>query len=122
MNVALICPGPSIANVTPHRLRDYDLTIGVNRAAIAFECSWWAATDYPVLRDWQHAVLGAPALLTRRQTYIDFSSRLRLPEVMLLEDIACPVPRWATERETWDAMVELLATRGTVVTRIHGTA
>lgn len=109
MTAALLCPGPSIAHVTPHRVKGYDLRVGVNRAAIAFECDVWAALDYPTIRDWKDAILGAPVLLTRRQTYIDVQVGLRL-HATLVEDIACPVPLWHLKTAT--AALGLLKARG----------
>lgn len=111
---ALLCPGPGLSRLDASRLAEYATVVGVNRAATAFRCDWWAALDYPMLRDWQDAVIGSPKLLTRRQTWLDFHRRLRLREIRLAEDIAFPVTGW--DAKTATAAIGLLSTL--LVTRI----
>lgn len=42
--VAILCPGPSLLK-TFNDAMAYDIRIGVNRAAEAFRCDYWAALD-----------------------------------------------------------------------------
>lgn len=108
MIAALLCPGPSLAQLDPARLADYAEVVGVNRAACAFTVKTWAACDYPLIRDWHPAVIGARCLITRRQTWIDTRRHVAFPEVRLLEDIACPVSQW--DLKTATAALGYLAT------------
>jgi hypothetical protein len=116
MNVALLCPGPSLANLT--EAPKADVTIGVNRAACRFPCQWWAATDYPLIRDWQHAVLGDPRLLTKRQTWIDLRHRLKFSDVLLLDSLECLVKGWDVKTAT--ASLVLAGTLGATRIDVYG--
>ena len=60
MKAALLCPGPSLLafNEAPR----YDLTIGVNRAVLAFPCDWWAVQDWQLFGDTHPD--GNPAVFT----------------------------------------------------------
>ncbi len=68
MTAAILCPGPSLKalEVVPR----VDLTIAVNRAALTFACDWWAARDYPMIRD------NAAKVLAIRTTANDLRGRL----------------------------------------------
>lgn len=44
MNVALLCPGPSLLDT--YRPGDHDVTLGVNRAVLAVQCDWWVFVDW----------------------------------------------------------------------------
>jgi hypothetical protein len=70
MLVHLLCPGPSLAAYAAPTPRP--LTIAVNRAALRFQCDWWAACDYPMVRDNRRHVLGAPAVCTAKQQFWKF--------------------------------------------------
>lgn len=65
MHVTVLCPGPSL-------VRTFagfgGLTIGVNRAAIAYGCDWWAALDSPLIIDGEQPS-GSPRLFTSRETF-----------------------------------------------------
>ncbi len=58
MTAAVYAPGPSLTPVPA------DLTIGVNRAAIALPCDVWVASDVKVIREAADAVQGSPLLVT----------------------------------------------------------
>ncbi len=60
--VAILCPGPSLALFDGRE--NYDLTIGVNRAAIKTGVDVWACGDYPLLLEIQREVIGSPTLYT----------------------------------------------------------
>ncbi len=114
MTGALLCPGPSLAHVSPADVRRYDIRVG-NRAATAHECTHWAALDYPLIRDWHARVIGTPVLLTRRQTWIDVQRHTGPRSVRLVEDLpAPPVKQW--DLRTATAALVMLATMP--VTRI----
>jgi hypothetical protein len=99
MTVAILNPGPSLAAL--EKPPAADVLIGVNRAALRFECTCWAATDYPMIKRHQAAVLGTPALLTRRQTWADIGARCRLPLDRVVESIDIPnAPPWALKSMT----------------------
>lgn len=66
-SATILCPGESLALCDP---KPDHLTIGVNRAALAHRCDWWAAMDYPMVRDHCHTV-HAQNLLSRKQTIED---------------------------------------------------
>ena len=66
----LLCPGPSLSVYRQPEPRP--LTIAVNRAALAYECDWWAAVDYPMVKHNRRHVLGAPALCSARQQFEKF--------------------------------------------------
>lgn len=73
------------------RLPDCDLSIGVNRAAMAFAVDWFAASDYPMVRNHLDVLAGNPSLLTLRQTAFDLRNRLsRFPKVRIAEDLTMP--------------------------------
>jgi hypothetical protein len=62
MNATILCSGPSLASFV---YGDQDgLVIAVNRAAINYGCSVWAAGDYPLVEKIRDEVIGAPTLLT----------------------------------------------------------
>ncbi len=99
MVVAILNPGPSLANLLT--LPKCDLSIAVNRAALRFECNIWAATDYPMIRDYQVFAMGNPKLLTRRQTWTDIKHRVRLPLAGIVDDLALNVPaNWLAKTMT----------------------
>lgn len=62
MNIALLCPGPSLADFPG--VSGFDRTIGVNRAALAHPCDVWACGDYPLIERVRHQVIGKPELFT----------------------------------------------------------
>jgi hypothetical protein len=91
MTAAVLAPGPSLSKHLP--LRDgYDLTIGVNRAALAAPCGVWACLDYPVIRDQWQNVAGSPLLLTRKQTWEDIGKHCGLKLAAITDDYRSFVP------------------------------
>lgn len=102
MKAVVLCPGPSLAKFTGCE----HLTIGVNRAGLnkqvgpsyaetlgrisGFACDWWAATDYPLIRDYQ--ALGKPKLFTSRQTANDIKGKFDhlFSGIAAKEDIGVP--------------------------------
>lgn len=73
MTAAILCPGPSLANL--QALPPCDVSIAVNRAALRFACDWWAALDHPLFRAIDAQVMGSPLLLTRREDRKRHSTR-----------------------------------------------
>lgn len=63
MQICILCPGPSLADLTTPPTAD--LTIGVNRAVLKFACDWWAALDYQTFT--RDTPLGNPRLFTRAE-------------------------------------------------------
>jgi hypothetical protein len=60
MLAAVLCPGPSLARYQG----DYELVVGVNRAATAYCVDTWCACDWQlILREWDD-VKGVPLLFT----------------------------------------------------------
>jgi hypothetical protein len=115
MKALLLCPGPSLAGFddsTP------GYRVGVNRAAVGYRCDTWAALDYPTIRDQQATVIGSPLLFTRRQTWLDVRGQLRLREIRLVEDLACPVKGW--DLLTATTSLVLLADMGAKTIDVYG--
>jgi len=98
MTAAILCPGPSL--LRSFAASDYaGLRIGVNRAATALACDWWAACDMPLIRSqWPH-VIGTPRLFTIRATR-DSLVRRGYPEPNRLTDDLC---RYCPEALRWCA-------------------
>ena len=71
-----------------------------------------------MIRRWADSVVGSPALLTRRQTWIDVRKRLALTTIRLVEDIECPVRLWDVKTAT--AALGLLATTGVSRIDVYG--
>jgi hypothetical protein len=95
----ILNPGPSLATYSPAGFGG--VTIAVNRAAVAFHSDAWAACDYPMIRDYQHRVLGAPMLLTKRQTWADIGPRCRLALAAIVEDLPMDgAPPWQLKTMT----------------------
>jgi hypothetical protein len=44
MNAAILCPGPSVQ--LTYEPNGHGVVIGVNRAVLAYPCSWWVFTDW----------------------------------------------------------------------------
>lgn len=90
MHAVVLCPGESLRLMD--RLPQCDMSIGVNRAALAFRVDWFAASDYPMIRNHIESLPGTPSLLTLRQTEIDLRNRLsRFPRVCIAESLPCPL-------------------------------
>lgn len=75
MKAIILCPGPSLSCLDVELFRAPDeIVIAVNRAALAYECHVWAATDSPLIEKIGDQVLehqrcgkrGTPALLSTR--------------------------------------------------------
>lgn len=98
MTAVILCPGPSLADLRERP--DADLVIGVNRAATAFACDVWAASDYTMIRDYLAKVIGEPGLLTKRQTWRDIGHRIDIPLANLVEEISFNCPNWQNKTMT----------------------
>lgn len=93
MIAALLCPGPSLAARFGPVADFYPFRVGVNRAACAFECGLWAASDVPLIMEWHPRVLGKPPLLTRRDTATRIAGKgVPWPATAITEDFAPSVP------------------------------
>jgi len=92
MTATVLCPGESIKAYVPNG----GLVIGVNRAVIAHRCEWWAASDYPLIRDYD---AGYPIkLFTNKDTKI--ARPERFTEVLFKESLPDFSPEWATYTAT----------------------
>ena len=85
MKAVILNPGPSLANLDA--VPECDLSIAVNRAALKFPCTIWAAADYPMIRDNWKQVLGQPRILTIDQTWHDIGHRVALDLETTREEI-----------------------------------
>jgi hypothetical protein len=117
MTAALLCPGISLSRLAA--LPDAHLVVAVNRAALAFPCTAWAASDYPMIRD-HHAAVRAATLLTRSQTWVDVQ---RFPAVaamapVIAEDLSVPVAGWS--RFTATTALGWLAIQGVRRVDVYG--
>lgn len=65
MNAIIACPSFALRLESVPR---GDVLIGVNRAVRGLRCDWWAASDYPMVRDTRAFVMGQPTLFTRADT------------------------------------------------------
>ncbi len=73
MTANLLCPGPSLALAT---VGPADMTIAVNRAAIAFASDAWVCRDWVCgettppggILHWQAEVIGSPVLVSGRDS------------------------------------------------------
>lgn len=61
MDVAILCPGPSLRGYLAAPVK-HDLTIGVNGAVLGAECDWWLGVDANPFRWW--TPLGKPKRCT----------------------------------------------------------
>lgn len=113
MYAAVLCPGPSLARTWPGD-RPYDLRIGVNRAAVAFQCDYAAVLDSPLLRAIGRAFRGDPRLLTRGAHRPKYSTRPG-PDV---ESLPCPVRQW--DLFTATAALVLAAQLGAELIDVYG--
>jgi hypothetical protein len=116
MNAALLCPGPSLARTFDDAFAG--LRVGVNRAATAYRCDWFAALDYPTIRDYHAQVLGEPKLLTRSQTWVDVHRQCRFDSATIAEDLVSPVP--SRELLTATAALVLLGSLGVQAVNVYG--
>lgn len=65
MQACILCPGPSLANVSD--LPTCSVSIAVNRAALRFGCDYWAALDYQTFTRDEPNIKGNPLLFTRAE-------------------------------------------------------
>ena len=70
MRIALLSMGPSLHTFNETR-RVFDLVIGVNGAAAAYQCDWWSAGDYQTIHGFtptaninSPVVIGRPHIFT----------------------------------------------------------
>ncbi len=71
-SVAVLCPGPSLKKFLADPVR-HDLYIGVNRAAEAWPCDWWAFADEWPFRLGKMTPQGYPHIFTNRCVWERFS-------------------------------------------------
>jgi len=69
MQIAILCPGPSLARHEADAWKAYDLTIAVNRAASAHPCDWWVFGDAEGFR--QTMPKGHPKVFTTKQSWAE---------------------------------------------------
>ena len=83
----------------------YDLRLSVNRAGLAVASDWWAALDYPTVRDHAAKLLGYPNLITTRQTMYDIALRpwriARFHEVRPIQDMVEIAGEWKRDPIDW---------------------
>lgn len=72
MNVALLCPGPSLSLFDGEHEGPI---VAVNRAALRHRCDFWAAMDFPLIERIGADVLGSPMLLTSQETISEMTKR-----------------------------------------------
>lgn len=72
MNAHVLCPGPSLSAYRPGA---EVVTVGVNRAAVAFSCDYAVMLDSPALKRYDRQLAGEPRLLTRAAYRPRFSKR-----------------------------------------------
>lgn len=65
-DVAILCPGPSLASFLAAPTQ-HELFIGVNRAASAWPCQWWAFNDAEVF-GWFRPT-GRPKIFTSNESF-----------------------------------------------------
>lgn len=118
MKIAILCPGPSLANYAG---TDADLIMGINRVALSFKCDVWAANDYPVIRKMYEKVIGVPAILSRRQTLLDIKHRLdKFEKLISVDDIPeRPQVKWWWQKTMTCAMA-FACSQGAKLVEIHG--
>jgi hypothetical protein len=107
MTAAILCPGPSLANLEV--IPACDVSIAVNRAALRFACDWWAALDAPFVR--ANRPLGSPLLFTRRENRIDAA--------VYFEDVY-PFPNQAQSYFTFPGALSLAAHLGATRIDVYG--
>lgn len=113
----LLCPGPSLANLLGDELRhDHCTLIGVNRAAIAFDCDVWACLDSDAVAKFHKDVIGSPILLTTRSTPMVIGrAGIVWPKTFNLSDLDAYYP---SDRDIWWAKYS--ATTALVYAAAHG--
>ena len=94
MNIAVLCPGPSLAETWPGAPA-FDLTIGVNRAALIERVDVWAFMDREVF--WRTEIDYSPLVLTTRTARQSLErrghgERLRRGGVLDFEDLRDTYP------------------------------
>lgn len=80
MRATILCPGPSLARAPRQDIYSADITIGVNRAATAFEVDWWAFFDACIYLN--NRPIGAPNIYTSAISQRAIGD-LKAPELMI---------------------------------------
>lgn len=107
LDVAILCPGPSLAG-RALELREHDCLIGVNRAASQMRCDWWVFGDPEAFDGWRPLIrldrslknVAWPRIFSSRSALERIKKRDRLanwPAPLYYEDIntECPSrPDW----------------------------
>ncbi len=118
MLAVILCPGPSLEELT--EIPPCELSIAVNRAVLRFPVTWWAAVDYPMIRDNRAGVLGDPKLLTGKQTWEDIGRKVApFPEVMHVETLEECYPG-KYDRRTTPSAILLAAWLGATEIHLYG--
>lgn len=117
MKAVLLCPGESLRALDAFPL--CDVSMAVNRAALMLHgLDWWAASDYPTIRDHRERVT-APNLLSIQQTIADLGDRLKqFSRVMAYEDTGAYCPP-ELKADTYTATRALVALAFMGATEIH---
>jgi hypothetical protein len=100
-SIAILCPGPSLADFLA-RPREHEAFIGVNRAAAAWPCDYWAFNDHEAFDWWHHSVQRSgrkPRCFTSNQAFSLIANRLAVDSFEWLHyasiDTDCPSdPGW----------------------------
>lgn len=124
MIAAILCPGPSLAKWPRETFDAYPLTVGVNRAAVAYPVQWWAWLDGSLFN--QVAIDHTPRILSSaeavRRVREDYANeRLARHDVRIVEHMwdFCPASvGWTTYTVT--AAIILAAEQGARVIDIYG--
>jgi hypothetical protein len=89
MNIAVLCPGRSVINFTPH-WRDYQTRICVNRSVQAFACDWWCACDNRVVETFAPVPTSRPRLFTIHECHFRLGKHGYLhlyPDLLTVEEL-----------------------------------
>ncbi len=91
MTAAILCPGLSLSRLSA--VPTCDLSIAVNRAALAFMCDVWAATDYTMIRENTSRIAKTTKVLTRRTTWADAHRYCQQQPTTFTDDIKIDAPK-----------------------------
>jgi hypothetical protein len=87
VKAALLCPGPSLVQTFDDDFAGW--RVGVNRAALAFKCDWWAALDHgPIEREKIGGIPLITTLAAKQHLTAFLPERLKdFPRVVTCEDL-----------------------------------
>lgn len=117
MNARILCPGPSLAAYEPDDFGGP--IIGINRAATAYACDWWACIDLETVLANAKQVKGKPGLLTNHATA---QSLPHFAEIRLIESLFDAWPRTPAAYSIYSATsgAVLAAALGATVIDVYG--